>query len=147
MPAHWHFDATLLGMTVPVVNTWFPLVDVGETAPGITIVDSPPCPKTLWTALVGMADANGLFAKDTRASTLFADGAVERALAGDPEVRLITPVVPAGGAISFDHQYLHGTQRLTPEMGVRESFEFRVVSERVARRFGLTDEFEIWPLF
>lgn len=141
LPAHWHYDANILGLGTRMINTWLPLVDVGETAPGITLVDGPRRPAALWQRMVDLADADGMFTAETKSSTLFEDEEVVEAVAADPQADFVTPAVPAGGAISFDQLFLHRTQRLTPDMGIRDSFEFRVMSEKVARETGLSQRF------
>jgi len=147
VPAQWHFDANILGLKTRMINTWFPLVDVGETAPGITIIRGARRPATLWQRMIDLADDDGMIPSANKRLTLFPDADVEAEVAADPEADYVTPIVPAGGAISFDHLYLHGTQRLTPEMGARESFEFRVMSERVARETGLARKWAMVRLY
>lgn len=120
-----------------MINTWTPLVDVGETAPGLTLVRGARRPERLWRKMREISLEGGLFDRTNRGSTKFSDADVEDSVANDPEAEFVTPTVPAGGAIVFDHQYLHRTQRLTPAMGVRDSVEFRVMSERVFREAGL----------
>lgn len=146
VPAHWHFDANILGTETRMVNTWFPLVDVGETAPGITFVLGARRPDSLWQRLVDLADADGMFTSENRWQTLFPDADVDAAVMADPQAELVTPIVSAGGAISFDQQYLHGTQHLTAAMGLRDSFEFRVMSEKVARSTGLASQHKMLRL-
>lgn len=147
VPAQWHFDANILGTRTQMINTWHPLVDVGETAPGLTLVRGARRPARLWQRLVDSADAAGMFNAESRRATLFSDADVEAAIDADPEAALVTPVVPAGGAISFDHLHLHGTQRLMPQMGMRESFEFRVMSEKTALDSGLANQYGMIRLY
>jgi hypothetical protein len=147
VPAQWHFDANILGLNNQVINTWIPLVDVGETAPGITLVVGARRPRRLWEAMVELVDEDGNIPRAAKARTLFPDEVVEREVAADPDAAYLTPVVPAGGAIAFDHQILHTTQRLGADASPRESFEFRVMSERVARAAGIIEKHPLARLY
>lgn len=143
VPAQWHYDANIFGLHTPMVNLWIPLVDVGVTAPGLTLVDAARRPAALWERLVETADQAGQFDPETRRRTLFPDADVAAAMAIDPQARFITPQLKPGGVIAFDQQFLHGTQALQPGMGARDSFEFRVMPVDVARRAGLVDRFQV----
>ncbi|MEQ8398334.1 hypothetical protein [Thalassobaculum sp.] len=143
VPAQWHFDANIFGLHTPIVNLWIPLVDVGVDAPGITLVDAARRPASLWSRMIETADSNGRFDHVSRRGTLFPDADVSAAMAADPDVRFITPQIKTGGVIAFDHQYLHGTQVFQPGMGARDSFEFRVMPADIAKRTGLSRQFQV----
>lgn len=144
IPAHWHFDANIFGVDVPIVNLWMPLVDVGETAPGLSLVDAPRRPAALWSRMGKIAAARGgQFDAEARRLALFSDADVTTAMQADPEARVITPRLKAGGAIAFDQQYLHGTQEVEPGMGARDSFEFRVMHFDVAMKAELDKKFKL----
>lgn len=144
VPAQWHFDANIFGLSTPMVNFWMPLVDVGETAPGLTLMDTPRSPDELWTKMGAIAaERGGTFDAVNRRKALFADADVTAAVAATTDAALVTPRVKAGGAIAFDHQYLHGTQALTPSMGIRDSLELRLLPLDVAVKRGLADHYKV----
>ena len=144
VPAQWHFDANIFGLDTPMVNFWTPLVDVGETAPGLTLMNAPRRPEALWTRMIDIAaERDGAFDRENRRKTLFSDAEVAAAVAATPDAELVTPRVKAGGSIAFDHQYLHGTQVLTPEMGMRDSLEIRLLPLDVAVSRGLSSHYKI----
>jgi len=144
VPAQWHFDANIFGLSTPMVNFWMPLVDVGETAPGLTLMDAPRSPDVLWAKMRAIAaERGGTFDAVNRRKALFADSEVAAAVAATTDAALITPRVNAGGAIAFDHQYLHGTQALTPAMGVRDSLEIRLLPLDFAVTRGLANHYKV----
>lgn len=130
--AHWHFDANILGPDTRMLNFWIPLVDVGVTSPGITLVTPRRAPEAVWQHLRGVAAKDGRITEANRKMTHYADGAIADEIEKDERCKTITPVIPAGGALVFDHQTLHRTQFLTKGMTPRYSFEVRVVPESIS---------------
>lgn len=129
-PAAWHFDSNICGPDVPMFNCWTPLVDIGETAPGITLAREPRTPKVLWDRVKTVADEAGGWIYDrNRSKTLFTPEEV--AAAGVEDSDLVTPHVKAGSTIIFNQDILHRTQELQPQMGIRDSMEIRVVPSAV----------------
>lgn|GEM_PF-467720 len=144
VPAQWHFDANIFGLDTPMVNFWTPLVDVGETAPGLTLMNAPRRPDALWARMIEIAaERGGAFDSENRRKTLFSDADVAAAVDATSDAALVTPRVKAGGTIAFDHQHLHGTQPLTPDMGVRDSLEIRLLPLDVAVSRSLTARYKI----
>jgi len=130
--ANWHFDANILGPDVAMMNFWIPLVDVGVTSPGITLVTTKRAPEAVWRHLANVAAKDGRISDANRKLTLYDDAAIAKELEENPLHQTTTPVIPAGGALAFDHQILHRTQFLTDGMTPRYSFEVRVVADSVA---------------
>lgn len=130
--ANWHFDANILGPYTRMLNFWIPLVDVGISSPGITLVTPKRAPQTVWQHLENVVAKDGRITDANRKMTLYADKAMADEIEKDESCKLITPVIPAGGALVFDQQTLHRTQFLTQGMTPRYSFEVRVVPESIA---------------
>lgn len=142
IPSHWHFDANIFGPTTPMVNFWMPLVDVGDTAPGLTLASEARQPATLWSLVCDIPDGSD---SDpiARYQMLYSRDEVTAALDATPGVTLETPQLRAGGAIAFDQQFLHGTQALTPDMGVRDSLEIRLLPLDAAHSLGLDRRYTV----
>lgn len=121
-----HFDANFLGDgdDARVFNFWVPLVDVGETAPGLTLLDpevdqSPVQADWRRHAQQPFVPVDVYYTADD----------IERILGR--EAPMVSPATPAGSVVPFDQMTLHATQVM--ETGIeRTSIEFRICDpERV----------------
>lgn len=143
VPALWHFDANIFGLETPMLNVWTPLVDVGTSAPGLSVFDRPRRPAALWAETTEIAHDDGRFDASNRRRTLFDDSRIDAARSDEPDTNVLTPQISAGGAIVFDQQFLHGTQKLTPQMGMRDSLEIRLMPLEVATKLRLNEQYKV----
>lgn len=140
IPNAWHFDAVVMGIDVPMLNFWIPLDDVGETAPGLTVVTEACRPRQAWKLFVDACEANGGSVRSGRRAIRPLDNVdVAQLLADEPDADLVTPRLKAGSAISFNQMHLHATQSITPEMGPRASLEVRLVPGEAVRKHRLSE--------
>ncbi len=133
-PARMHFDANVLGLSVPMLNVWVPLNDVGRDAPGLTMATRPHWPRAHWDKVVAAADRNGLFPTGARAGLAFPYEEIVALAHEEAEWPLVDPELVAGDVLVFDHQHIHGTQMSLATAGRRSSLEIRLVSVESARR-------------
>ncbi|WPZ32919.1 phytanoyl-CoA dioxygenase family protein [Thalassobaculum sp. OXR-137] len=131
-PARWHYDAFLLGMSTPMLNTWVPLNDVGVTAPGMTMCRIPHWPHDYWQRAVEIADENGMIPATRQEEVKYSNDEILALAEKEPESPIFDTVLNAGDVIVFDHQHIHGTQHSLVNAGRRRSLEIRVVSLKSA---------------
>lgn len=130
MPSHWHYDAILTSLNNRMLTFWVAVDDVDDRTPGLTIATAPEQPSTFWSRLTAaFDDPDRILSRDSRAATLMHDEEIAEALADRPDIELISPRLPAGGAIVFDGRFLHRTQMLSPTFDrPRYSLEIRVMA-------------------
>lgn len=134
IPARWHFDAFLLGMSTPILNTWIPLNDVGRDAPGMTMSKIPHWPNSYWQKLADIADENGLVPNERQEEVKFEHQDIMALAAQEGESPLFDTILDAGDVIIFDHQHIHATQYSLRQAGRRMSLEIRVLPVPAALR-------------
>jgi hypothetical protein len=114
----YHFDGGFMGTDVTTLNFWIPLVDVGETAPGITFlkpkVDPTPFLKD-WLTEVTRKSGKRYSAEE-----------IGRLYGQEPSDLLHTPVLQAGSVAVFHQLTPHATQKLPDGGDYRISIEVRV---------------------
>lgn len=113
----WHMDANFVGFGHPMFTVWIPLVDVGETAPGLEFVDHGLERNDLYRQWA-------LLTNDDRGRRVFQDDKLEEALG---EHTIETPKLKVGQCLVFDQTELHRTQHLPEATNARWSIDLRVV--------------------
>lgn len=127
VPARWHYDAFLLGMSTPMLNTWVPLNDVGVNAPGMTMCKIPNWPRDYWQRAADIADENGMIPAARQEEVKYSNDEIMARVDKEPESPVFDTILNAGDVIIFDHQHIHGTQHSLVHVGRRRSLEIRVV--------------------
>lgn len=131
-PARWHYDAFLLGMSTPMLNTWVPLNDVGINAPGMTMCKIPNWPQEYWQRAAEIADENGMIPAARQEEVKYSNDEIMALVNQEPESPVFDTILNAGDVIIFDHQHIHGTQHSLVHAGRRRSLEVRVVALKSA---------------
>jgi ectoine hydroxylase-related dioxygenase (phytanoyl-CoA dioxygenase family) len=131
-PARWHYDAFLLGMSTPMLNTWVPLNDVGRTAPGMTMCKIPHWPREYWQRAADLADEHGMVPAARQEEVKYNNDEIMALAEKEEEFPLFDTILDAGDVIIFDHQHIHGSQHSLMNAGRRQSLEVRVVPLKYA---------------
>lgn len=134
-PARMHFDANLFGPSVPMLNVWVPLNDVGRDSPGLTMATVPHWPRPYWDRMVGMANEDGLLPGGAWQHLNFPPAEILARAGEEPEWPFFEPELAVGDVMIFDHQFIHGTQVTLTSAGRRFSLEIRFLSRGSAERY------------
>ncbi|MDF1792853.1 MAG: hypothetical protein P1U88_13130 [Thalassobaculaceae bacterium] len=128
VPAPFHFDAYVMGASVPMLNVWVPLSDVGERAPGLTMAKRAFWPEPYWQRVLDTVDEDGMFPRGSRADLMHTYEELMAFCRADEEPAMWSPVLSRGDVMIFDHQRMHGTQLDIEDPLPRRSIEIRVIS-------------------